>query len=183
MVQLLKQRVNKIINLNQNKSKNQFEQRDLRIFNMTSKNNDYFYAFNFFKNIFFHTETEKTQKETIQSAIFKIFFTIWDNRFTIGLDTTFVIAITMILYVLWKKLNKLEQADTKPSNKNTSPTIYNNTMSIHVWLNELSEYLESNKLKTVKQKQEAILEKLVMRSKNVIKKLIENKVINNYNDL
>jgi hypothetical protein len=89
----------------------------------------------------------------------------------------------MILYVLWKKLNKLEQADTKPSNKNTSPTIYNNTMSIHVWLNELSEYLESNKLKTVKQKQEAILEKLVMRSKNVIKKLIENKVINNYNDL
>ena len=146
---------------------------------MTSKNNDYFYAWHFFKNIFFHTlepgsDSDNTWKDTIQTGFFSIFFPIWDNRFSIIFNAAVLIAISMILYVLWKKLNKLEQTEAKPSNKSTSPTIYNNTMSIHVWLSEFSDYLESNKLKTDKQKQEAILEKLDIRSKNVIKKLIEN---------
>ena len=94
----------------------------------------------------------------------------------------------MMIDFLWTIIKKQTSSGSivATATTNTSqhtPTTYNNQMSIHVWLNELNEFIEANKINKEEEKQATIHNHLDKSSKNIIKKLIEDKRIRNYEEL
>ena len=107
--------------------------------------------------------------------------TLWDYRLSFIRDLTLVIVVAMLLYMLWSVIGK--QICEQSSGASRGPTIYNNTMSIHLWLNELNDFLDSKRISSERDKQATVLNHLDRTSKGIIKKLIDEKRIKNYNEL
>ena len=85
----------------------------------------------------------------------------------------------MMIYFLWTIIKKQTSSGSivTTATTNTSqhtPTTYNNQMSIHVWLNELNEFIEANKINKEEEKQATILNHLDKSSKNIIKISTDN---------
>jgi hypothetical protein len=109
----------------------------------------------------------------------------WAYRLMFLRDVALFVTLIILFYVFWIIIQKVRKIDLNKSTTNvsTAPTIYNNTMNIHVWLNEFSDYLDTRKTTSDKDKQNAILERLDKTSRNVVRKLIEDNKIKNYNEL
>ena len=107
--------------------------------------------------------------------------TLWDYRLSFIRDLTLVIVVAMLLYMLWSVIGK--QICEQSSEASRGPTIYNNTMSIHLWLNELNDFLDSKRISSERDKQATVLNHLDRTSKGIIKKLIDEKRIKNYSEL
>ena len=64
-----------------------------------------------------------------------------------------------------------------------TPSTYNHDTNINVWLNQVDDYLDMNKIKADKQKQETLLLRLDRTNRLALQKLIDNKTIKSYQDL
>ena len=61
-----------------------------------------------------------------------------------------ILSLLTILYWYFRS-KKRDPIVTTEYNTNTHfPTIYNNTMNIHIWLNKFEEYLDANKIQSEK---------------------------------
>ena len=107
---------------------------------------------------------------------------VWNYRLYLLRDITLLTLAIMIVYMFWSLIKKQHPATVK-STPSTAPTTYNNSTNIHVWLNELHEYMENNKINNEEAKQEVILQRLDKTSKSTIKRLIDDKRIQSYSDL
>ena len=132
------------------------------------------------------TQTEHTWTQQLWLLCTNIFTTLWDYRLTIFRDVMILVLAAMIIYMFWTIIrNQREPAmmSAKAAATVTAPTTYNHSTNIHVWLNELNDYLDQKKIINETEKQEIVLERLDKTSKNTIKRLIDEKRIKTYNDL
>jgi len=137
------------------------------------------------------TITPKLQTSWYQATwetTWTIIIALWEYRLGFVRDATLTSMAIMMIYFLWTIIKKQTSSGSivATATTNTSqhtPTTYNNQMSIHVWLNELNEFIEANKINKEEEKQATILNHLDKSSKNIIKKLIEDKRIRNYEEL
>jgi hypothetical protein len=87
--------------------------------------------------------------------------------------------ITIIVYILYKIVNKLTNASGTPQ----APKAKNNSINVKVWLNQVDRYLNETNTTSVKQKINLVLNKLDTKSKRTIKELIDSKAIKTYKDI
>ncbi len=71
----------------------------------------------------------------------------WAYRLMFLTDVALFVTLIILFYVFWIIIQKVRKIDQNKSTTHvsTAPTIYNNTMNIHVWLNEFSDYLDTRK--------------------------------------
>ena len=130
-------------------------------------------------------EAFRTQPETIAwythiwILILDLIAIVWSYRLYLLRDITLLTLAIMIVYMFWSLIKKQHNNSTS----STATTTYNNSTNIHVWLNELHEYMENNKINNEEAKQEVILQRLDKTSKSTIKRLIDDKRIQSYSDL
>ena len=139
-------------------------------------------------------QQEETIQRNLQASWYQtrwettctIIIALWEYRLRFVRDATLTSMPIMMIYFLRTIIKKQTSSGSivATATTNTSqhtPTTYNNQMSIPLWLNELNEFIEANKINKEEEKQATILNH--KSSKNIIKKLIEDKRIRNYEEL
>ena len=157
--------------------------------------------FNIFYNIheifstFFYNSSKPqyTQPQsffsTIWTVIIETTWAAWSNKISILQTTCIIATLTVIVYGLLsvikqiKSISSTQTNTTSNTNTNSAPKVYNNTMNITVWLNQLDEYMDANKITHDQQKQQIIMQKLDTTSRAIINNLIRNNTIKSYSDL
>ena len=130
---------------------------------------------------FFRTKPEIAWYEALWIKILEAIAAVWDYRIWFLRDFAIAAVVFMMLYFIWKALKReiINGSGTAANSiKHSAPTIYNNAMNIHIWLNELTEFMENNKISKEQEKQD-----LDKTSKSIIKGLIEAKHIKSYKEL
>ena len=146
-----------------------------------------FSSFYFIKQIFVSEDVPEKQVEMawyqfLWMKFLDFIITVWQYRLAFMRDVILVTVAGMMLYLLWKIIKK-QTSNENLNGSASAPTIYNNTMSIHLWLNELNEFIESKRINSEQEKQATVLNHLDKTSKNIIKKLIDDKRIKNFREL
>ena len=128
--------------------KNKNVKSDLKfIFAMMGFMENVFSSFYFIKHIFVSDNLAEKQVEMswyqlIWMKFLDILLTVWQYRLAFIRDIILIIVAVMMLYLLWTITKK--QTSSENSNGSTCTlTIYNNTMSIHLCLNELNEFINN----------------------------------------
>ena len=116
-------------------------------------------------------------------TIIAVITAIWEYRFVFMRDLTILCLVCMVFY-MFNVILKQHRGDTL-INKSTlaAPTTFNNTMNISVWLSEINEFLESNKIINDSAKQKTVIDKLDKTNKILVKEIIESKQIKTYKEL
>ena len=133
--------------------------------------------FNFIQTIYrFLTFAESPAQDTT-SIIFQIINSIWGYRPVLTAEFTQIIVVGMLCFICYTVVNKIHATTPK------QPSSYNNDININLWLNQIDDYLDVNKIKSDKQKQEAILQRIDKTNRIALRKLIDNKTIKSYQEL
>ena len=130
--------------------------------------------------------TPQMETPTIQSQPNDLFNSLMESKMMMVLVLIFISTAIFVVYLLsqvTKALTKISQTNTNNNNDVKAPTIYNTNNSIHIWLNQVEEYLNAKQITSDKDKQKTILDKLDKTTRDVINDLIKQKKIKNFRQM
>ena len=114
----------------------------------------------------------------------------WFLDFSTIRDISYLIVLFLILIILYLIVKKIQEGPAAAQNhfhdhraQNQGPTVYNNKLSIHIWLSEIEEYLDANCIKNDRAKCNAVLMKLDTRTRATIQKLMDAAKVRTYSEL
>ena len=115
--------------------------------------------------------------------------TALQHAFTLTVkDATLIVYTVLVTYFICRlfKRTKTEKPvvqEARPQVVSIGPTIYNGNMNIQIWLSEVQEFIEANRVKDDNTKQEIVLARLDTKSQATIQKLIESRKVCTFKDL
>jgi len=114
----------------------------------------------------------------------------WFLNFSTIRDISYLIVLFLILFILYLIVKKIQEGPAAVQNfyqdhraQNQGPTVYNNKLSIHVWLSEIEEFLDANCIRNDRAKCDAVLTKLDTRTRATIQKLMDAAKVRTFRDL
>ena len=116
----------------------------------------------------------------------RYFDLLWDYRMIVLRDVMLLLAAIFVIYCAYKtikRLNTFEQNDKGTEIDSKSPCVYNINNNIHIWLNQMEEYLDTKQITSDKDKQKVLLDKLDRTSRKLINELIKAKRIKSYQEM
>ena len=132
-----------------------------------------------FTDIYKYITLDQSSRDQQQglNAILSFLYTIWGYRPVLTIEFTLIAVIGMLSFVCYTMLQKINITTPK------APNSYNHETNINVWLNQVEDYLDVNKIKSDRARQDTLLQRLDRTNRQALQKLIENKTIRTYNDL
>ena len=119
-----------------------------------------------------HTDQEQTM-----NVVLTFLHSMWRYRPTFTSEFALILVVLMLGFFCYTMINKIHTTTPK------APSSYNHDTNINVWLNQVEDYLDVNKIKSDKQRQETLLLRLDRTNRLALQKLIDNKTIKSYQEL
>jgi len=89
----------------------------------------------------------------------------------------------MLLYIAWTGIKQITTSSQSSSNSIKSPTTFNNSMNINVWLQTVKEHLNKSSISTDEQKRKCTMQFLDAQSQRILQAKIDEGKIKTYTDL
>jgi hypothetical protein len=135
-------------------------------------------------------QTTSSWLETIWNLIFTIICSFWDNRLILLRDLIiFAFAIITLYFIYQSYKNQSSTFSNTNTNNNSAnasinqPTTFKNTMNIHLWLQDINEYINFKNIRKEDEKKQVILDHLDKDNRPIVKSVIDDQQVKTYKQL
>ena len=122
------------------------------------------------------------EPKTTWTVINEYLMYVWYNSFMVFMNILMLIGLIGFVYICYLTIYKA-RSEQKSCDTTRSLSVYNNTMNIHVWLNQAEDYLDDRNIKSDTRKQAIVLERLEKNAKNIIHRLQASGKIKTFQDM